>query len=84
MSETRIGVPFRVATTMSLKSRGGVDPAERAQQELALALLDRPAGDLDVLRDERVAHLRHRQPVRVQLLDVDDDVNFAARGRRRG
>ena len=52
MSETRIGVPFRVATTMSLKSVGGVDAAERAQQQLALLLLDRAAGDLDVLGDE--------------------------------
>ena len=57
--------------------RGGVDAAERAQQQLALALLDRAAWDLDVLGDERVAHLGHRQAVRVQLLDVDDDVDFA-------
>ena len=77
MSDTRIGVPFLVATTMSLKSVGGVDAAERAQQQLPLALLDRAAGDLDVLGDQRVAHLGHRQPVRVQLLDVDDDVDLA-------
>ena len=37
---------------------GGVDAAERAQQQLALALLDRAAGNLDVLGDDRVAHLR--------------------------
>ena len=83
MSETRIGVPFLVATTMSLNSCGGIDAAERPQQQLALALLDRAAGDLDVLRDQRVAYLRNRQPVGVQLLDVDDDVDFpgAAAGR---
>ena len=52
MSETRIGVPFLVATTMLLKSCGGVDAAERAQQQLALALLDGAAGDLDVLGDD--------------------------------
>ena len=40
MSEMRIGVPFLVATTMSLKSCGRVDAAERAQQQLPLALLD--------------------------------------------
>ena len=57
--------------------RGGIDPAERAQQQLALALLDRAARDLDVLGDESVAHLAHRQLVRVQLLDVDDDVDLA-------
>ena len=56
---------------------GRVDAAERAQQQLALALLDRAAGNLDVLGDDRVAHLGHRQPVRVQLLDVDDDVDLA-------
>ena len=77
MSETRIGVPFFVATTMSLKSCGGVDAAERPQQQLPLALLDRAARDLDVLGDDRVAHLGHRQAVRVQLLDVDDDVDLA-------
>ena len=84
MSETRIGVPFRVATTMSLKSVGGVDAAERAQQQLPLALLDRPARDLDVLGDDGVAHLGHRQAVRIELLDVGDDVDFAAAAAARG
>ncbi len=62
---------------MLLKSGGRVDAAERAQQHLALALFDRAARNLDVLGHDRVAHLRHRQAVRVQLLDVDDDVNLA-------
>ena len=57
--------------------RGRVDPAERAQQQLALTLLDGAAGNLDVLRDDGVADLGHRQAVRVQLLDVDDDVDLA-------
>ncbi len=56
---------------------GGVDAAHRPEQQLSLALLDGAAGNLDVLRDHGVAHLRHRQPVRVQLLDVDDDVDLA-------
>ena len=77
MSETRIGVPFMVATTMLLNSSAGVDAAEGAQQQLPLALLDRAAGNLDVLGDHRVAHLLDRQAVRVQLLDVDDDVDLA-------
>ncbi len=55
----------------------GIDAAERAQPDLPLALLERPAGNLDVLLLNRVAHLVDRQAVRVQLLDVDDDVNFA-------
>src|SRR5262249_28587988 len=52
------------------------DAAERAQQQLSLALLDGAARDLDVLGDDGVADLRNRQAVRVQLLDVHDDVNF--------
>ena len=58
----------------------GVDPAERPEQQLAFALLDGAPGDLDVLRDDGVAHLRDRQPVRVELLDVDDDVDLARAG----
>ena len=45
--------------------------------DFPLALLERAAGHLDVLLLNRVAHLVDRQPVRVQLLDVDDDVDFA-------
>ena len=77
MSETRIGVPFLVATTISLKSAVASTRPERAQQQLALALLDRAARDLDVLRDDGVADLGDRQPVRVELLDVHDDVDLA-------
>ena len=54
-----------------------VDASERAQQELPLALLDGAPRDLDVLGDDGVAHLRHRQPVGIQLLDVDDDMDLA-------
>ena len=81
-SEIRIGVPFLVATTMSLKSSGGIDAAERAEQQLTLALLDRAAGDFHVLRDDGVAQLGHRQPVRIELLDVDDDVDLAGAAAR--
>ena len=56
---------------------GRVDAAQRPQQELGLALFDRAAGNLDVLATHRVADLLDRQPVGVQLLDVDDDVDFA-------
>ena len=61
---------------------GGVDAAERPQQELAFALLYRTARDFDVLGDDRVAHLRQRQSVRIQLLDVDDDVNLTGAAAR--
>ena len=54
-----------------------VEPAERPQQELPLPLLDDAPGDLDVLRGDGVADLCHRQPVRVQLLEIDHDVNLA-------
>ena len=65
---------------MLLKSSLASNPAQRPQQQLALALLHRAAGDLDVLGDHRVAHLRDRQAVGVQLLDVDDDVDLAGAG----
>ena len=84
MSEMRIGVPFLVATTMLLKSSAASTRPERAQQQLPLALLDRAAGDLDVLGDDGVAHLGHRQAVGVQLLDVDDDVDLAGAAAARG
>ncbi len=71
----RRAVPRRDDDVVEIRRR--VDAAERAQQQLALALLDRAARDLDVLRHDRVAHLGDRQPVRVELLDVDDDVDLA-------
>ncbi len=49
MSETRIGVPFAGRDDDVVEVRAGVDAAERAQQQLSLALLDGAAGDLDVL-----------------------------------
>ena len=67
----------RVATTMLPNSLGRLDPSERAQHQLRVALLDAAAGHLDVLGDDRVTDLRPRQAVRVQLLDVEDDVDFA-------
>ena len=42
------------------------------------SLLERAAGDLDVLGLDGVPHLIDRHAVRVQLLDVDDDVDLAA------
>jgi hypothetical protein len=39
-------------------------------------LLDGTARDLDVLGNHGVADLLNRQAVRVQLLDVNDDVDF--------
>src|SRR5207237_2605513 len=56
---------------------GCVDAPERPQQQLAVALLDGAAGDLDVLGDDGVFDLRDRQAVRIQFLDVDDDVDLA-------
>ena len=77
MSEISTGVPLTVATMMSLNWSVASIAAERAQADLPLALLERAAGNLDVLLLDRVAHLIDRQAVRVQLLDVDDDVDFA-------
>ena len=48
---------------MSLKSWVDVDAAERAEQQLSLALLDRAAGNFHVLRNDGVAQFGHRQPV---------------------
>ena len=56
---------------------GGVDAAQRAQQDLRLALFDGAARHLDVLGGDGVADLLDRQAVAVQLLDVDDDVDLA-------
>ena len=55
----------------------GIDAAEGAKQQLPLALLHRAARNLDVLSHHGIAHLADRQPIRAQLLDVDDDVNLA-------
>ena len=56
---------------------GGVNAAERPQQDFGFALLDRAARHLDVLALDRVAHLRDREPVGIQFLEVDHDVDFA-------
>ena len=63
MSDTRIGVPFSGRHDDVVEILRRVDAAERAQQQLSLALLDRAAGNLDVLGNDGVAHLGHRQPV---------------------
>src|SRR5206468_12018915 len=55
---------------------GGVDAPHRAQTDFPFSLLERPAGNFDVLLLNGVAHLIDRQAARVQLLDVDDDMNF--------
>ena len=73
----RIGVPFTVATMMWLNASGGVDAPQRPQQDLRLALLDDAARHLDVLGGDRLADVLDREPVAVQLLDVDDDVDLA-------
>ena len=78
----RTGVPLTRRDDDVVELIGGIDAAERAQPDLPLALLERAAGNLDVLLLNRVAHLVDRQAARVQLLDVDDDVDFARRGRR--
>ena len=77
MSATRSGDAVDGRDDDVVELVGGVDAAERAQPDLPLALLERAAGNLDVLLLDRVAHLVDRQAVRVQLLDVDDDVNLA-------
>src|SRR4029078_8761964 len=63
---------------------GRLDAAERPQRQLRLALRDVAAGDLDVLGDDGVAHALDRAPVRVQLLDVEDDVDLAGLAARDG
>ena len=76
-SDTRIGVPFFVATTMLLKSCGGVDAAHRAQQQLSLPCSTAPPGISTFSATTASRTCVDRQPVRIQLLDVDDDVDLA-------
>ena len=74
MSEILIGVPSTVVTTMCVELVGGVDAAERPQHDLGLALLERAAGDLDVLATAIASRTWSiGQAVRVELLDVDDE-----------
>src|SRR5213594_1015500 len=66
--------PIARRTSTTTAGASPIQAAERAQQQLPLALLDRTAGNLDVFRHQRVAHLAQRQAVGVQLLNVDHDV----------
>src|SRR5262249_44025950 len=56
---------------------GRIDASEGSQQQLRLALFDRAAWYLDVLTDDGVANLLDGEAIRVQFLDVHDDVNLA-------
>ena len=77
-SRSRIGVPLAVVvTTMFANCSGRFEPAERAQRQLGVPLLDVAAGDLDVLGHDGVAHAVDGEAVRVQLLDVEDDLDLA-------
>ena len=55
----------------------------RAQRKLARALVDAAAGDFDVLRGQRGAHLLDVQVVGIQLLAIEPDLDLTLRVRRR-
>ncbi len=55
-----------------------LEAAGRSQHDLGVTLVDAPARDLDVVGDDRFAHLTGAEPVRRQLLDVQLDVHFAS------
>ena len=69
-----------VATTRSLKSSGGRRRPTRAHRQLARALLDAAAGQLEVLRAQRRGHVGGRQAVGVEAIGVDLDLDLAAAG----
>ena len=71
MSLTRIGLPPTLATTIRSKSCGFVHAAQRAQRNLARALIDAAARNFDVLRGERAADLLDVQVVGVELLAIE-------------
>ena len=77
MSRTRIGRPSQVATIRSAKAGDVLHAAHGAQHQLAAALVDAAAGDLDVLRPQRVAHLLDRESGRPPAVGVDEDVDRA-------
>ena len=55
-SRSRIGVPLAVVVDHDVgELLGGLEPAERAQRQLGVSLLDVAAGHFDVLGDDRVA-----------------------------
>ena len=54
--------------------------ADRAHRQLARALLEAPARELEVLRAQRRRHVGRRQAVGVQPVRVDLDLDFAAPG----
>jgi hypothetical protein len=63
---------------------GRFEPAQRAQRQLGVPLLDVAARHLDVLGHDRVAHAVHGEAVRVQLLDVEDHLDLARLAARDG
>ena len=56
---------------------GGIDAPQRSERKRRLPLFEQPAGNFDVLLLHRVAYLIDRQAVRVQLLHIDHDLDFA-------
>ena len=77
ISDTRSGTPFTVATMMSLNcSVASMRPSVRRPTS-HLPCSSVPPGISTFSFRIAFTHLVDRQPVRIQLLDVDDDVNFA-------
>ena len=77
MSDTRIGVPFFVAIEMFLNSSAAsIRPSVRSRI-CPFPCSTTPPGTSMFSDGDGLADLRHRQPVRVQLLEVDDDVDLA-------
>ena len=74
-SRMRIGYPLRFATMRSLNFSAALHPAQRAQDQLARALLDDSAGHLEVLPQNRLPHVFDRQIVRRELIGVDVDID---------
>ena len=91
MSRMRIGAPFTVATTRSLKACGIDDASHGAQDFFPRAAGDVAAGNVGVLSLDGVAHrgdrnLVGRQPVRVdphidRAVQVADQAHLADPGR---
>ena len=84
MSRMRIGMLPRVATTMSANSSGVRQPADRAHRQLARALLEPAARQLEVLRAQRRGDVGGRERVGVQPIGIDLDLDLRGAGRRTG
>ena len=76
MSRIRIGELPRVATTRSLKASGVAQPADRPHRQVAVALLEPAAGQLEVLRPQRRRDVGGREPVGVQPVGIDLDLDL--------